>query len=261
VAGIPRQPRIRPGAEPDLRRGEVLELWATLDAANYRYVIRYGFADDGTIHIRAGGTAQNFRSVPVGNHEGIHLHPPTWRFEFDLGAANANKVEIVERRHEANSAAAHIVHREFANGLEGGEIWDPEKFSTLMVTNSNTQNGHSPPHDVSYKLVSLRAGSPRTHRERTKFDFWAVRVLPSSTVRLRDRERRFVEIADYIRNPEPLAGHAVALWYTTALHHVSRTEDFGASGYNAGEGVAINMWTGFDLMPHNLRASTPLYGR
>jgi Cu2+-containing amine oxidase len=79
-----------------------------------------------------------------------------------------------------------------------------------------------------------------------------VRSIPSEPNRSSDRERRFAEIADYVRNPEPLDGHAVALWTATTLHHIPRIEDFGAKDYNASEGSAIMMWTGFDLMPHNL---------
>jgi hypothetical protein len=243
----------------NIRRGQVLELWATLNAANYRYVIKYSFADDGTIHVRAGGTARNLRSVPVGDEEGMHLHSPGWRLEFDLGAADANKIEIVEREPDPQSARATLVHRPFANGSEGGEIWNPEKFTTVMVTNARTMDRHDPAHNVSYKLVSLRSGSPRTFREHTKYDFWAVLSSPSEPNRSSDRERRFAEIADYARNPEPLDGHAVALWTATALHHIPRTEDFGAKDYNASEGSAIMMWTGFDLMPHNLWDKTPLF--
>ena len=57
----------------------------------------------------------------------------------------------------------------------------------------------------------------------------------------------------------PLAGQPLALWVSAALHHVPRTEDFGADGYAASQGVALAMWTGFDLMPHNLWDKTPLF--
>src|SRR2546429_4205006 len=40
-------------------RGQELVLWATLDAANYNYVMQYGFRDDGTITFRLGATAHN----------------------------------------------------------------------------------------------------------------------------------------------------------------------------------------------------------
>ena len=39
------------------RRGQRLDLWATLSAANYRYIMRYSFLDDGTIQARVAGTS------------------------------------------------------------------------------------------------------------------------------------------------------------------------------------------------------------
>jgi Cu2+-containing amine oxidase len=242
-----------------VRRGQVLDLWATLSAGNYRYVLRYGFSDDGSIKIRAGGTAQNLRSVPVGNHDGVHIHMPAWRFEFDLGAPQANAIEVVERQSDPNSAAAHIVHRPFNGGLEGGEVWNPERFTTLMITSKTFDNRHDPPHKIGYKLVSARSGSTRTYREYTKHDFWVTRIAPLAVTRSVDRELRFIDVPEYVRTPEPIDGAAVAIWHSTALHHVPRTEDFGAQGYDTYQGLALTMWTGFDLMPHNLWDKTPLF--
>ena len=239
-----------------IRRGQVLELWATLSAGNYRYVLKYGFADDGTIYVRAGGTAANLRSVPLGDHAAMHIHSPGWRLEFNLGDPRANEIEIVEREHDPNSAAADLIHRPFANGAEGGELWDAERFTSLMVT-SPAMNRHEPASRISYKLVSMRSGSTRTFRPHTQYDFWVSRIPPEHA----DRELRFREVNEYVRNPEPLEGHPLALWTATALHHIPRTEDFGAAGFNASEGVAIMMWTGFDLMPHNLWDKTPLFER
>src|SRR5438105_2638368 len=71
------------------RRGQRLDLWATLSAANYRYIMRYSFHDDGTIQARVAGTSQNLRSVPVGDETGMHVHQAAWRMEFDLGAPGA----------------------------------------------------------------------------------------------------------------------------------------------------------------------------
>ncbi len=244
-----------------IRRGQVLELWATLNAGNYRYVIKYGFADDGTIHIRAGGTAKNLRSVPVGDHKGVHIHSPAWRMEFDLGDPAANRVEIVERHHDSASAKAEITHDVFNNGVEGGELWNAEQFTSLMVTNTKNLNRHDPAHNIAYKLVSLRSGSTRTFRPHTSYDFWTLRLDPDAPNRIPENEKLFVDIASYISNPEPIDGKPVAIWHTTALHHIPRTEDFGAVGYNAGDGLAIMMWTGFDLMPHNLWDKTPLFSR
>lgn len=180
----------------------------------------------------------------------------TYAHRLNLGDPRANEIEIVEREHDPNSAAADLIHRRFANGAEGGELWDAERFTSLMVT-SPAMNRHEPASRISYKLVSMRSGSTRTFRPHTQYDFWVSRIPPEHA----DRELRFREVNEYVRNPEPLEGHPLALWTATALHHIPRTEDFGAAGFNASEGVAIMMWTGFDLMPHNLWDKTPLFER
>ena len=41
------------------RRGQEVQLWAVLDATNYRYIIMYTFRDDGRIGFRLGATAHN----------------------------------------------------------------------------------------------------------------------------------------------------------------------------------------------------------
>lgn len=43
--------------DTDGRYGHELVLWATLDSANYNYVMSYAFRDDGTIALRLGATS------------------------------------------------------------------------------------------------------------------------------------------------------------------------------------------------------------
>lgn len=238
-----------------VRRGQVLDLWAVLSAVNYRYIIRYSFHDDGTIKARVGGTAQNLRSAPVGDAVGIHVHMGAWRMEFDLGAPAANEVHVVERIADPESARARLDHRSFNNGTEGGEVWNPERFTTLMVMSTLVDNRHTPPHKIGYKLIPVRAGSTRTFRRYTHFDFWA--TLLTGKTGSRDR-LRFIDVPAYAQDARPLAGQPVAIWTTAAIQHVPRTEDFGPVGYYPSQGLAITMWAGFDLMPHNLWDRTPL---
>jgi hypothetical protein len=239
-----------------VRRGQRLDLWATLDAANYRYVIRYSFLDDGSIRVRVAGTAQNLRSLPVGTEAGMHVHQAAWRMEFDLGAANANAVHVVERIGDPTSAAATLQHRPFNNGLEGGEVWNSERLTSLMVESTVIDDRHSPPSKIGYKMLPVGAASLRTFRPYTQKDVWiARRTGPNgSTDRL-----KYIDVPTYVALARPLDGQALAIWATAAVHHVPRTEDFGPIDYDASQGLAITMWTGFDLMPHNLWDKTPLY--
>ncbi|HYV36847.1 MAG TPA: hypothetical protein VE988_14155, partial [Gemmataceae bacterium] len=44
-----------------VRRGHVMALWGCLHAINYRYLIEYGFQDDGCIVFRVGSTGRNLQ--------------------------------------------------------------------------------------------------------------------------------------------------------------------------------------------------------
>jgi Cu2+-containing amine oxidase len=47
----------------------------------------------------------------------------------------------------------------------------------------------------------------------------------------------------------------IVVWYTGSVHHLVRDEDRQKEdGY-----MALVMWTEFQLKPHNLFGSTPLY--
>src|SRR5204863_1290013 len=45
-----------------VRRGQKLQIWCALNAANYRYVMLYEFGDDGVVGVRLGPTASNLFS-------------------------------------------------------------------------------------------------------------------------------------------------------------------------------------------------------
>jgi primary-amine oxidase len=239
-----------------VRRGQRLDLWATLSAGNYRYIIRYSFLDDGTIRVRAAGTGPNLRSEPVGTKGGMHVHLAAWRMEFDLGAPAANQLHVVERVADPDSAAADLAHRPFNNGVEGGEVWNTERLTTLMIENASVDDRHTPPHKIGYKLVPVRAGSLRTFRKYTQNDVWAARLTgPNGTT---DR-LRFIDVPTYVELGRVLDGEPLAIWATAPVQHIPRTEDFGPIDYDTFQGLALVMWTGFDLMPHNLWDRTPLY--
>ena len=85
---------------------------------------------------------------------------------------------------------------------------------------------------------------------------WAARLTgPNGTT---DR-LRFIDVPTYVELGRVLDGEPLAIWATAAVQHIPRTEDFGPIDYDAFQGLALAMWTGFDLMPHNLWDRTPLY--
>ena len=96
-----------------VRRGQKLMLWSVLDAANYRYVIEYGFRDDGQITFRVGSTGRNYSSREF---EG-HMHNGLWRVNLALGGGN-NSVYVVEHLETKDDAGkANTVKRPFNKGV------------------------------------------------------------------------------------------------------------------------------------------------
>ena len=253
--------------EPEdfVQRGQVLNLWSTFFSANYRYVLRYGFHDDGTISVRVGGTAENF--FPLYDKKGVshdfatHLHMGGWRMEFNLGDPRTNTIEMVERDHD-QAGQPYTSKRPFNGGREGGEIWDPTKFSVLSITSGQTRNRAEPPRLIGYTLKPVRNGSVRTRQDFTKADFWVSRLQPDQSPRSqRGVELRFIDVAkNTLPKPEPLRGKATVVWHHAGLNHIVRNEDYGVTG-RKDQGSAINTWVGFDLVPSNLWHATPFLER
>ncbi len=265
----------RASGKPDrARRGQALQLWATLFAGNYRYVLLYSFADDGAIQVRAGATAENLVD-PHGDVDGhgVHVHMPGWRMEFALGSRAVNEVSVVEHIQDRQFARAKVCERAFlglqcgvlTGGREGGILWDPTKFTSLKVTSREIKNRHSDPKYVAYSILPRSGGNLRTFgkgEEFTEFDFWISRLVPDrADRRQRGIEYRYLLLPSYVQNPEPLDGHAVVIWHRASLLHIPRGEDFGAIGYKAQDGVALTAWGGFDLVPRDLWDKTPFLDR
>lgn len=249
-----------------VQRGQVLNLWGTLFSGNYRYILRYSFSDDGTISVRVGGTAENFFDFYDEAHGGkqdlaTHIHMAAWRMEFNLGNPDNVILEMIERDTDKTGKPATRV-RPFNGGREGGEIWDPTKFSVLRVSSGQTKNRADPPRNIAYTLRAVRTGSVRTRRAFTSRDFWVSRLQPDSRTRTdRGPEFRFIDVPDNVSvNPEPINGKAVAIWHQTGLNHIVRSEDYGVTGRKE-YGAAIAAWTGFDLVPSNLWHQTPFLQR
>lgn len=248
-----------------IRRGQALDLWATLVCANYAYIMHYRFADDGRISVRVSGTSQNLvdlNDLHGDMNNATHGHMGAWRMEFDLGNAATNQVEVYERFIDPARQVGILRHRPFNNGREGGEVWDPDKFTMLKIANPQTLNRHSPPQPVSYAIKTKMPGRLRTGRAFTANDFWVTRRVPDDPRRqARAPENRFDAVPANIANPEPLAGQPVVVWHNVALQHVPHGEDFGPVGYDASEGTAVGHPVGFDLVPVNIWHKTPFLDR
>jgi hypothetical protein len=90
------------------RRGEKMILWSTYYGANYRYLIEYGFGDDGMLSCRIGPTGRTIFDRRE-DHGDTHLHIGCWRFEPDLGDPTATSLAPAVR--PAPAAAASVGRR------------------------------------------------------------------------------------------------------------------------------------------------------
>jgi hypothetical protein len=238
-----------------VRRGQTMVLWASLNAANYRYLIEYGFQDDGTIAFRVGATGHNFR----GSEWDPHMHNSMWRVDVNLDGRDNNSVELCENIETAEGngkgQARHTVLK-----TECGIDWDPHKFTMLRVIHTLKKNKRGEP--WSYDMMPMRMGTARHFgKERdkqtgllkedcTQHDFWVTPASPN--------EMNFHQLPKYIQQGRSVEDTDVVLWYTGSCLHVPRSED-GEMGASDIIGATPVMWCGFDLRPRNIFDRSPFY--
>jgi primary-amine oxidase len=232
------------------RRGQALVLWGCLEAANYRYIIEYGFQDDGAVTFRVGSTGRNYG----GAEYEPHMHNGLWRVNVALDGPENNSVFAVEHIEPLPSAKVRATTQitPFNGGKEGWMDWTAEKFTMLRVTNDRIR-GKQKDDPLSYDLMPLRMGNARHHgggaEEATKHDFWVTRNRPGEIV--------YTKLPKYVEKCEPIMNTDVVLWHSTPGHHEPRMED--GKMQNGFQGVTHVMWAGFMLRPRNLFEHTPLY--
>ena len=232
------------------RRGQKLVLFATLSAANYRYVIEYGFQDDGVVTFRVGSTGRNYGSR---EWEG-HMHNGLWRVDVNVGGPDDNSVLVMDHQEPLGQekAKSKTLHRPFNGGLEGFEDWDPLKFTMLSVQNDKKRNGRGQP--VAYDVMCYRHGNGRhfgpDKEECTWHDFWVSKN--------RKGEIYYQKVPQYVKKAESIMNTDIVLWVSTPGHHEPRSEDGEMKGTSF-VGVTPIMWCGFDLKPRNVWDRSPYY--
>lgn len=228
-----------------VRRGQELLIWATIDAANYRYIQEYAFRDDGIIVGRMGATGQNL----PGRELEAHAHTAIWRIDIDLNGVTNNAARL---RHSENPADATGVATDNTSAINTaqGFTWSPRLHDTVAVSNPTFKNARG--HVSSYQLIPLVTGGGLVqHFEKfTQNDFWVTPYNPSQFA-ARD-------LTTYVTGSPSVANRDLVVWYKGSLHHHPRDED-GVYVQNNWVGTAETMWTGFMLMPHNLFDCTPFY--
>jgi hypothetical protein len=230
-------------SDSQVYRGEEVVLWSAIAAANYNYVVEWTFRDDGIVMGRVGATSHNLPGMELVTH----VHNPIWRLDVDLNGFPNDSVYL--GTHTENLPGLTASDSENLIAVEGGYEWDPHAFTTMNVHDAFLVNGKS---DKShYELIPLPTGGLSRHDEIfTKKDFWVTHYNWS--------EMAAANLPSYVNPPEPVTNTDIVLWYKGSVHHHPRDED---GGYVNGSwhGVALIMWTGFMLKPHNLFDRTPFY--
>jgi hypothetical protein len=240
------------------RRSQALVLWASLAAANYRYLIEYSFADCGTITCRCGASGHNL----PGSEREAHMHNAMWRIDVNLGDAAHNCVLLCEHLEEDGPAPGTARSRQTLIEQECGLDWDPFKFTYLRVLSTRRKNAQDQP--WSYDLVPLRHGNSRHYgretiavpggklrkEDCTLHDFWVTQADPTQIT--------YHLLPEYVRQKRPLRDTDIVLWYNAPAHHEPRSED-GLVGKGSFQGATLVMWSGFELRPRNFFDRTPFF--
>jgi primary-amine oxidase len=232
------------------RRGQTMVLWSCLNAANYRYLVEYGFQDDGAITCRVGSTGRNYGSREF---EG-HMHNGLWRVHVKLGGTPTNSVYVMEHiEPDSDMAKAKTDHRPFNQGREGFEDWHAAKFTMLSVRSERLRNARKMA--VAYDFMTPRTGNARHHGGQdevcTQHDFWVTKNRPG--------EINYQQVPKYVQKGESIQNTDVVVWLSTAGHHEPRSEDGEMGKDNSFTGATPIMWTGFDLRPRDFWDRSPMY--
>jgi hypothetical protein len=269
------------------RRSEELTLFANFAAANYTYMVEYGFRDDGGIVFRHSPTGYNF----FPHFDAAHMHGSYWRIGMKLGPEGNNEVNQVfvtrlptDPKDQGN-VAGKINVQEITK--ESFLDWNPQEFTRIRITNPNyciipTANADLPKAykgekgkkgfpkgqqdrpalPISYDLVTYPQGIARHKRfddeKFTLHDFWITRHDCPEKMYTR-LGNHFFPKEDANREPQSLDKQNVILWHSSAGLHVPRSEDGILNGNSSKNGQATIYWTTFELRPRNLFLTTPIY--
>ncbi len=248
------------------RRSEELTLWANFGAANYTYMVEYGFRDDGGIVFRHSPTGYNYYA----HFDASHMHGSFWRIGMKLGPDGnntKNTVHVVSlpRSPKEQGEGGRILIEDVTK--ESFHDWSPEAFTRIRVTNPDysvipaaKDRGALP---ISYDLVTYPQGIARHRRFKDEnfslHDFWITRHdCP---------EKMYVNLGNHFFTPTgqvnprlaDLNQENVVLWHSSAGLHVPRSEDGIVAGNSTANGQATVYWTVFELRPRNMFLRTPIY--
>jgi hypothetical protein len=248
------------------RRSEELTLFANFGAANYTYMIEYGFRDDGGIVFRHSPTGYNY----FPHFDASHMHGSYWRIGLKLGPEGNNDTNEIfavrlpsDPKAQGDKGKLDIEEITTESFLD----WNSQEFTRVRVTNPKysivAAEKDRPELPIAYDLVTYPQGVARHERFKDeKFshhDYWITRHDSP--------EKMYVYLGNYFftgngeMNPnlKPLDKKNIVLWHSSSALHTPRAEDGIIGGNSTANGQAMIYWTTFELRPRNMFLKTPIY--
>jgi hypothetical protein len=156
-------------------------------------------------------------------------------------------------------------------------VFNPFEFTGLHVQSTTLRNRLN--NASGYMIMPSYRGLPRHREPFLRKDYWvtrykdpaATRTFPEDDVRCLENIEVYLALAGkasiskdlpcrepYINN-ESVQNTETTVWLMSTLLHTFRDEDGAFTPSRTFWGTASTMWTGFDMKPHNLFDSAPLY--
>jgi hypothetical protein len=248
------------------RRSEELTLFANFAAANYTYMVEYGFRDDGGIVFRHSPTGYNYFS----HFDASHMHGSYWRIGMKLGPDGNNDTNQVfavrlptDPKAQGDKGKLDIEEITTESFLD----WNPQEFTRVRVTNPKFSvvpaAKDRPELPISYDLVTYPQGTARHERFKDeKFshhDYWITRQDSPEKMYVYLGNYFFKQDGEANPNLKPLDQKNVVIWHSSSALHTPRSEDGIIGGNNTTNGQAMIYWTTFELRPRNMFLKTPIY--
>jgi primary-amine oxidase len=267
------------------RRGRELVLSYVATVGNYDYALNWVFRQDGTLRVDVDltgillpkGTAHvrcpscDGEAVPESERYGHlvdenilavnHQHIFCFRLDFDVdGPRNtASEVNVVPAWQPDDATgnafvAEETVLRDERTAQRSMNLATARKWKVASATERNAQGHHT-----SYVLVPgensvIQARPDSRIRRRARFPdhhVWFTRHHPAELYAAGDYPNQSEAdsgLPAWTAEPESLEGEDVVLWYTLAVTHTPRPEDWPVMPVHR---------TGFHLAPHGFFARNP----